>query len=524
PTNKKMDFPKLLKKINEIPGDFWIRFTSSHPKNFSDELIDVMAQRNHITEYLNLPIQSGDDEILKKMNRPYTVSKYKKIIHKIRKKIPDISLSTDVIIGFPGETKTKFQNTQKTFEEIGFDMAYILKYSKRPQTKAKDFEDQIDKKTKEERYRQLTTIVGKAGLKKNLQYEGQVLKILISNERNGFLIGKTRHYKTVKLKGDKSLIGKFIDVKIKKALAWGLRGELVIKKPKMIVILGPTATGKTDLSVKLAKKFNGEIISADSRQTYKGMDIGSGKITKKEMKGIPHHLLDVANPKKRFSLAEYKQLADKAIEKIIRKNKIPFLVGGTGFYIQAVADNVIIPEVAPDWTLRKILEGLTTKELFSLLKKRDSIRASNIDRNNRRRLIRALEIALKTKMAIPQLQSQPNFKVLMIGINKSSEKLKKLIQKRLEKRLKKGMVAEVKKLKKQGLSWKRLEEFGLEYKLVAQYLQNKISKEKMIERIQIESSQYAKKQMTWFKRDKRIKWVKNQKEANSLITIFLLNL
>lgn len=524
PTNKNIDFPKLLENINEVPGDFWIRFTSSHPKNFTDKLIEVMAQKNHVTEYLNLPIQSGDDEILKKMNRPYTVSKYKKIIDKIRKKIPDISLSTDAIVGFPGETRQQFKNTKNTFKEIGFDMAYILKYSKRNQTKANNFKNQIDKKIKEERYRELTEIVGSAGLKKNKQYENQTLKVLVSTKRNEFLIGKTRHYKTVKIKGSENLIGKFVNVKITKALPWGLRGELITEKPKLIVVLGPTAVGKTNLSIKLAKKFNGEIISADSRQVYRGMNIGSGKITKKEMEGIPHYLLDVANPKKRFSLAEYKQLADKAIEKIIKKKKNPFLVGGTGFYIQAVVDNIIIPEVKPDWNLRKILEKLTTKELFSLLKKKDRRRAitSNIDKNNRRRLIRALEIVLKTGKTVPDLQSKPCFDVLMIGVNKSPEKLKKLIQKRLDKRLKNGMITEVKKLKKQGLSWKRLEEFGLEYKLIAQYLQNKISKEKMIERIQIESEQYAKRQMTWFKRDKRIHWIKNQKQAEKLIKAFLI--
>ena len=128
---------------------------------------------------------------------------------------------------------------------------------------------------------------------------------------------------------------------------------------KLIVILGPTSSGKTGLSIKLAKKFNGEVVSADSRQVYKGMDIGTGKVTKKEMAGIPHYLLDVANPKTRFSVAQYQSLALKAIKDIQKKNKIPFLVGGTGFYIQSVADGIIIPEVKPDWKLRKRLEKMT---------------------------------------------------------------------------------------------------------------------------------------------------------------------
>ena len=291
---------------------------------------------------------------------------------------------------------------------------------------------------------------------------------------------------------------------------------------KLIVILGPTASGKTDLSVELAKKFNGEIISADSRQVYKGMDIGAGKITKKEMQGIPHHLLDIASPKKRFSVIQYQKLALSAIKKIQEKNKIPFLVGGTGFYIQSVVDGIIIPEVKPDWNLRKKLEKETTDNLFSKLEKLDARRAENIDKNNRRRLIRAIEIVLKTKKPIPQLEKKPSqFETLIIGVKKNPEELKILIRKRLLKRLKQGMIEEVEKLHKQGISWKRLEEFGLEYRYIALYLQNKITEQEMIEKIQKESEHYAKRQMTWFKRDKSILWIKNFNQAKKLAKEFL---
>ena len=150
-------------------------------------------------------------------------------------------------------------------------------------------------------------------------------------------------------------------------------------KNKLIVILGPTASGKTDLSVKLAKKYNGEVVSADSRQVYKGLDIGSGKITEKEMCGVPHWLLDVANPKARFTVSQYQKLALKAIKNIQKKNKLPILVGGTGFYIQSIVDGIIIPEVKPDWKLRKKLEKLTYEELFEKLKKIDPKRAESIE-------------------------------------------------------------------------------------------------------------------------------------------------
>ena len=284
---------------------------------------------------------------------------------------------------------------------------------------------------------------------------------------------------------------------------------------KLIVILGPTASGKTDLSIKLAKKFNGEIISADSRQVYKGMDIGTNKITKKEMQGVPHYLLDVASPKRRFTVVQYQKLALKAIERIYKKNKIPFLVGGTGFYIQAIVDGIVIPRVKPDWKLRKKLEKKNTKELFLMLKKLDSKRAKNIDKNNPRRLIRALEIVKELGTVPPLSLSGPRFELLMIGVKK--ENLEERIKKRLLKRLKIGMVAEVNNLRKSCLSWKRLEEFGLEYRYIAQYLQKKINYEEMIEKIQKESEHFAKRQMTWFKREKRIKWVKTSQEAEKLV-------
>jgi tRNA dimethylallyltransferase len=272
----------------------------------------------------------------------------------------------------------------------------------------------------------------------------------------------------------------------------------------------------------LAKKFNGEIVSADSRQIYKGMDIGSGKITKKEMAGISHYLLDVANPKNRFSVAQYQKLALKAIKNIRAKNKIPILVGGTGFYIQSIVDGIVVPEVKPDWALREKLGKIALPILVKRLQGLDPVRAGNIDQNNPRRVVRALEVVLKLRGPVPTLSSKESgFDVLQIGITKSTEELKTLINKRLVKRLKNNtMINEVKRLHKNGVSWTRLEEFGLEYRFVAQYLQNKITKQEMIEKIQIESEHYAKRQMTWFKRDRKIHWIKNYKKAEKLAKNF----
>lgn len=289
------------------------------------------------------------------------------------------------------------------------------------------------------------------------------------------------------------------------------------KKPtehRLVVIVGPNASGKSELAVKIAKKINGEIISADSRQVYKGMNIGSGKITKKEMAGIPHHLLDVASPRSIFTVTRYRKLALADINKIQKSGKVPILCGGTGFYVQSVIDGIVIPEVKPNWELRKILEKKSVSELFLMLKKLDPRRAATIESKNPRRLIRAIEIVKTTKKPVPEIIKQPlPYKILMLGVKKNEKELKKLIKKRTTRRLKSGMVAETQKLRKSGVSWKKLESFGLEYRATAQFLQKKISREEMIENINKEDWQYAKRQIMWFKRDPRIHWIKNQKQA-----------
>lgn len=297
-----------------------------------------------------------------------------------------------------------------------------------------------------------------------------------------------------------------------------------MKNQKLIVILGQTATGKSALAVKLARKFGGEIVSADSRQVYRGLALGTGKITKHEMRGVPHHMLDVADPKKQFDVFQYKKITDKIIADIASRGKTAIICGGTGLYIDAVVNGITIPEVPPNIKLRKRLENKKVKQLFDILKKLDPHRAASIDAKNSRRLIRAIEIATALG-AVPAYKLKPtSYKLLKIGIKLPEANLKQNIKKRLIKRLKMGMVAEAVGLHKQGLSWKRMELLGLEYKYMALYLQKKISKAEMLAGIEKASSKYAKRQMTWFKRDKNIKWFepKNveiiKKEVASFIT------
>ncbi|HEY4503802.1 MAG TPA: tRNA (adenosine(37)-N6)-dimethylallyltransferase MiaA [Candidatus Paceibacterota bacterium] len=311
---------------------------------------------------------------------------------------------------------------------------------------------------------------------------------------------------------------------------------------KILVILGPTAVGKSDLAVKIARKisndyknqkdektrldsFSGaEIISADSRQVYKGLNIGTGKITRKEMQGIKHRLIDVANPKKRFDVEKYKNLAKKAIENITSKNKLPIVVGGTGFYIQALIDGIIFSDVQPNNELRETLSKKSDEELMEILKGLDLRRAKDIDPKNSRRIIRAIEIAV-TLGKVPKLKSIPNrFDTLFIGLTLPPKELRKKIKDRLIKRMKKGMLSEAKKLhEKNGLSWKRMNELGLEYRYLALYLQNKIDKKEMLEKLETEIWHYAKRQITWFKKDKRIKWFepKDIEKINKEIENFL---
>jgi len=286
-------------------------------------------------------------------------------------------------------------------------------------------------------------------------------------------------------------------------------------KLHLVVILGPTASGKSDLAIKLAKKINGEIISADSRQVYRGMDIGTGKVSKKEQRLIPHHLIDVASPKINFTVAHFKSRSEKAIVDMVRRGKLPIIVGGTGQYIDTLIHDLALPAVQPNYKLRAKLEKQTTEQLFARLQKLDPKRAKNIDRHNPRRLIRAIEIVITTGQPVGPLKNKSPYEVLWLGLNPKD--LDKRIAVRLSARFKQGMLAEVKKLRTNGISWQRLYDFGLEYRWVSQYLQGKISKEEMTFSLEQAIRQYSKRQMTWFKRNKEIHWVKNLTEATRLV-------
>lgn len=274
-------------------------------------------------------------------------------------------------------------------------------------------------------------------------------------------------------------------------------------KTKIVAIVGPTAVGKSDFAVEYALKNNGEIISADSRQVYKGLDIGTGKITQEEMKGIPHHLLDVADPSDNFNVGKFKELAEKAIADISSRGKLPIICGGTGFYIDAVVNNITYPDVTHNEKLREELEEKSASELFDTLKKLDvdyTLSLNNSEQNNPQRLIRSIEIATALGKVPKVIANDSQYEITWIKLELPLDELKQRIHVRLTKRLENGMIEEIENLHKNGLSWERMEELGLEYRYVSRFLQGSITKEKMIEQLQNEIWHYAKRQILWFKK------------------------
>lgn len=278
-------------------------------------------------------------------------------------------------------------------------------------------------------------------------------------------------------------------------------------KRRILVIVGPTASGKSAYAVKLAKKLRGEVISADSRQVYKGLDIGTGKITRKEMRGIPHHLLDIVSPKKVFTAHDFAIHARDAIASVACRSKVPIICGGTGFYIDVLLGRIVMPDVPPNPKLRARLEKKNAPELHAILKSLDARRAKNIDAQNPVRLVRAIEIA-QALGQVPHLkQKLLPYRIEWIGLKPSEKMLRKKIHARLLARMKQGMVAEGARLHKSGLSYKRMHALGLEYRYLALLLQNKITKKEFLEQLESAIWQYSKSQMKYWKRNEDIRWI-----------------
>lgn len=492
-----VDFADLIKKIDRIEGDFWVKFTSPNPKDFNNKIISAFSEASKFTPYLNLPLQSGDNDILKAMNRPYTAEKYYQLIEKIRKKIDNISISTDIIVGFPGETKKHFENTEKLFERVGFGMAYISQYSPRPQSLAfNQMKDDVTKKDKREREKILNDILKKSALKENKKFLRKVIDVLILDKDGEYFTGRTGQNKAIRFKSNRDVLGTFQKIKVTKVSPWNLEGELI--KPKLIVIVGPTASGKTDLVMKLAKKFNGEIVSADSQMIYKEMNIGTAKPPKKT-----HYMVDLIRPDEEYNVALYKQKAIEIIDDIIRRGKQPFLVGGTGLYIKAITDNLTFPHIERNEKLRNKLEKKTIEELFLEYQKIDKEGSKIIDRKNKRRLIRAIEVSKALgESFFKERKEEKLYDCIILGIKTNKEELEKNIQKRVEVMFRQGLEKEARKIyKKYGV----LKTIG--YQEWEDYFKKRASIDEVKNKIINNTIKYSKRQITWFKKDKTIKWI-----------------
>lgn len=293
---------------------------------------------------------------------------------------------------------------------------------------------------------------------------------------------------------------------------------------KLVVIAGTNASGKSGLGIELARHYKSEIVSADSRQVFLGLDLGSGKVTPQETKGVPHHLIDVAKPNDFFSLSHYQELAYEAIDDIARRGMTPFLVGGTGLYVNAVVDGYSLSQAKPDLILRKEIESKTHEELIEIIKENNPAALDKLDLNNKRRLERAAEKALSDdKNDHP---SEPRYDTLVIGVTWPRDILYERIRIRLDKRLEEGMIEEVANLRANGATDDFLYKLGLEYRYILMYLRGDFASfDDFYNKLFMEIRHLAKEQMTWFRKRKDMHWIDMSKdpfnEAVSLINDFL---
>lgn len=277
--------------------------------------------------------------------------------------------------------------------------------------------------------------------------------------------------------------------------------------PKLIVILGTTACGKSGLGVELAKHVGGEIVSADSRQVYRGLDLGTGKVTAEEMDGVPHHLLDVVSPNQSYSVAEFQRDAYAAIDGTLARGKIPLLVGGTGLYVRAVAEGYAFPESQPNPALRAELEGRSTEELYAMFRAQTGHTLSGGEDKNRRRLVRTME-KLLSRDSLTESPRAPRYEVLQLGMTYPRDVLCRRIDERLQRRLDDGMIEEVARLRAEGASDAFLEGLGLEYRYILWYLTGKLSsRDELFDELGRAIKRFAKRQMVWFKKDRDVLWL-----------------
>ncbi|MCM1151842.1 MAG: tRNA (adenosine(37)-N6)-dimethylallyltransferase MiaA [Alistipes sp.] len=281
--------------------------------------------------------------------------------------------------------------------------------------------------------------------------------------------------------------------------------------PKLIAIVGTNASGKSSVGLELARRYGGEIVSADSRQILRGYDLCSGKVTAEERRAVPHHLLDIADAGDYFSLADYQSKAYAAIDDIVGRGRLPFLVGGTGLYVNAVADGYDLVDAGPDEALRGRLECMTVEELAALLREKTAEIPAFLDINNKKRLVRACEVALSGRDLAETRTCRPRYDVLKLGVTWERPLLRQRIAERLCRRLEQGMIDEVRQGLEAGVPYEAFYNLGLEYRFIARYLRGEFSGyDEFVEKLYTAICQFAKRQMTWFRKDASIRWLDMQ--------------
>lgn len=300
-------------------------------------------------------------------------------------------------------------------------------------------------------------------------------------------------------------------------------------KQKVIVICGPTASGKTNLSIELAKQINGEIVSADSMQIYKDMDIGTAKPTKEEMQGIKHYLLDFVSPEERYSVAQYKQDAKNAIKEILLKGRTPIIVGGTGLYVDSLIYEIEYNDIKLDENYRKELEKIAEEDglhkLYEMALNIDPAAMEKISQNDKKRIMRVLEIyhstgKTKTEQELESRKNPVEYDYKVFAINWDREILYQRINKRVDLMIEQGLIEEVKNILKKYKNFPTAMQ-GLGYKEVVQYIEGIYTKEEMIEKVKMETRRYAKRQLTWFRKNKNTTWIDGTNDIQNNINIIL---
>jgi len=304
--------------------------------------------------------------------------------------------------------------------------------------------------------------------------------------------------------------------------------------PKVVCVVGPTSSGKTAYGLALAKRFRGEIVNADARQGYKYFTIGTGKPRNGKsgvyrgsrvfmVEGVPHHLMDFLAPKKSMTVADWRRRALAAVRTIVARRHLPIIVGGTGLYTQALVDSYRIPAVPPQTGFRAAMESKSLDELVAQLVRLDSSAAKTVDLKNRRRVLRALEVVVYTgkSFADQRQKTKPVVDPLVIGITRPREELYRLINEAVDRRIERGWVEEVRSLLKKGIPSDAPAMTSIGYREIAQFIRGEITLEAAVVRIKQATRQYAKRQMTWFRRDQRIQWVHSEEEAEKLVRAFL---